>query len=92
MPDAPPRPLSEADVLTVPAVARELRIPRKEAQCWLDGHGCVRVVAGQARVIWGDVLAALRRDNPGAIDAPVEPPKPRQGVQAVRRRRRTDAF
>jgi hypothetical protein len=76
------RPLSRDDVLTVTDAARELQADRKEVRAWLHRSGVMRQVLGQERVIWGDVLDALRE-------------RPRSGVRAVQARReprQTDRF
>ena len=63
--------LGVGDVLTVSAAARALGIREAEARAWLRGCDLVRHVAGRERVIWGDVLAAIRRgDEPPEKDAP----------------------
>lgn len=61
---APP-PASIADVLTVAEVARRLRMRPDDAGTWLADRDLVRDIAGRRRVVWGDVLDALREARPG---------------------------
>lgn len=78
-PHLDPRPLSPASVLTVREAVRELKLRRDDGIAWLNEHGLVRDVAGRQRVIWGDVLDAIRGRAHGSSE-PVE-----LKVQAVRR-------
>jgi hypothetical protein len=62
-------PASREDVLTITQAAQRLGMRREEARAWLLAHDLVRLVAGEERVIWGDVLDALR----GTPDRPRTP-------------------
>ena len=55
------RPLSEADVLTPEEVACELKKNRKAVYVWLERNHLVHTILGSQRVIWGEVLAALKQ-------------------------------
>ncbi len=52
--------LTDASLVTVGAAVRALRVRRSVAVGWLREHDLIRTVAGRERVIWGDVLAAVR--------------------------------
>lgn len=63
--------LREGDVLTVTSAARALRMREADARAWLRDEDLIRTVAGRERVIWGDVLACIRRgDTPKAQTRP----------------------
>jgi len=68
-PPSCPRPLSPADLLTIEEAVAELGMRRAAAVTWMKKHGIIRQVAGRQRVIWGDVLAAIKLDSPAALDA-----------------------
>lgn len=55
-----PVPLGPATILTLACAARLLQMRRVDAIDWLHARGLVVTCAGRERVIWGDVLAALR--------------------------------
>ena len=55
-----PRPLGREDVLTIAEAARELKLRDADARAWLTQRLLIKDVAGRGRVIWGDVLDALR--------------------------------
>jgi hypothetical protein len=52
--------MTDASLVTVGAAVRALRVRRSVAVAWLREHDLIRTVAGRERVIWGDVLAAVR--------------------------------
>ena len=81
----PSRPLGVSDVLTINEVVRELQMRRSVVRRWLEEKRLIRVVMGRERVIWGDVLAAMREDEVRA-EGKVE----RQTVKM--KLRLTDAF
>lgn len=67
--------LGPGDVLTVAEAARALRLGHRVASDWLRAKGLVVSVAGRDRVVWADVLSALRTTN-----VPLEvQPTPRRG-------------
>jgi hypothetical protein len=69
--------LSAGDVLTPSEAARALRMREADALTWLRDRGLVRAVAGRERVIWGDVLSAIRTgDAPVEVAAPRKPARP----------------
>ena len=83
---------SPHDLLTVAQTIRRLGFRAGEAREWLETHRLVREVAGRKRVIWGDVLAVIRRASPipgdpggGRFEGP-------RRVEAVRRMTKTTAF
>ncbi len=53
-------PLSDGDVVSIARAARGLCMRDTAAAQWIRKAGLVRLVAGRERVIWGDVLAAVR--------------------------------
>ncbi len=83
---------SPHDLLSVPQTVRRLGMRAGDARAWLAENQLVRRVAGRDRVIWGDVLDAIRRGFPSPVDQPVRVPRKRRRVEAVRRLAKTDAF
>jgi len=69
LPPVPPPPASTADVLSVAEVARRLGMRREDVALWLRERRLVFDVAGRSRVVWGDVLDALR----GPAEGPLRP-------------------
>jgi hypothetical protein len=55
--------LGSGDVLTVTSAARALHMREADARAWLRDEDLIRTVAGRERVLWGDVLAAIRRGD-----------------------------
>ena len=56
-------PLTEWDVLSIEEVARELQIHRFKALGFLQRHNIIRNHFGNSRVLWGDVIKALKEDD-----------------------------
>lgn len=76
-----PTGLGLGDVLTVTEAVAALRVRQATGRMWLRDRGLVVQVAGQERVVWGDVIAELRlgpadgratRGRPGRVDLPYE--------------------
>ena len=57
-------PLTEWDVLSIEEVAKELQIHRSKALSFLKKHNIIRNHFGNNRVLWGDVIKALKGGNP----------------------------
>ena len=66
--------LGVGDVLTVTTAAKALHMREVDARAWLEKRGLVLRVAGRERVIWGDVLVAMRRGDD--LSGPVAAPRP----------------
>lgn len=77
-----PTGLGTGDVLTPSEAARALRMREADALEWLRTRGLVRHVAGRERIIWGDVLSAIRTG-----DLPVEVAAPARRVRSPGLRR-----
>jgi hypothetical protein len=54
-------PLSDGDVVCIARAARGLRMRTTVAATRMRKAGLVRLIAGRERVVWGDVLEAVRR-------------------------------
>ena len=83
---------SPHDLLSLSDAFLRLGMRRGDAQAWLQSRRLIRRVAGRQRVIWGDVLDAIRRDSPSPADDPMQGAPQRRGVEARRRWKMTDAF
>jgi hypothetical protein len=59
-----PTGLGLGDVLTVREAVAALRVREATGRAWLREHRLIVEVAGVERVVWGDVLSALRRGAP----------------------------
>jgi hypothetical protein len=53
-------PICDGDVISIARAARGLSMRKTVAAEWMRRSGLVRLIAGRERVIWGDVLAAVR--------------------------------
>lgn len=79
--------LGDAAVLTVREAARQLPMRETEARSWVRQHVPLRRICDTEVVIWGDVLAALRRadEPPQAEQPPARAPRRRSGrLEAIR--------
>ena len=56
-------PLTEWDVLSIEEVAKELQTHRSKTLKFLKKHNIIRNHFGNNRVLWGDVLKALKGDS-----------------------------
>ena len=56
-------PLTKWDVLSIDQVAKELQIHRSKALKFLKYHNIIQHEFGNSRIIWGDVLKALRENG-----------------------------
>lgn len=56
--------LQPGDVVNIRRAARALHMRDSRAAAWLRSRGLVCSVAGRERVIWGDVLEAIRTNQP----------------------------
>ncbi len=66
------RPWSESDVLSVAKAVKRLAMNERAGRTWLAQHNLVRPLGKTRRVIWGDVLRALREEH----DTQTAPPRP----------------
>lgn len=64
-----PRPWSESDVLSVAKTVKRMAMNEQAARTWLARRGLVRSLGTTKRVIWGDVLGAMRD-----VSRPQDPP------------------
>ena len=83
---------SPHDLLSLSGAVQRMGMRKEDAQAWLRSRRLIRRVAGRQRVIWGDVLDAIRRDSPSPADDPMQGAPQRRGVEARRRWKMTDAF
>lgn len=73
------RPLSPADLLTPAEAVREVGGRASVTRAWLEDRGLIRdVPALGRRVIWGDVLEAIRRAGEPAPPPPGPPSRLRR--------------
>jgi len=65
------RPLSREDVLTPEEVACELKKNRSAVESWLMQNNLIYRILGSPRVIWGEVLAVIKKGGRSvSLDAP----------------------
>lgn len=64
------RPWSPADVLTLAATAKRLRIGKDRCRDLCERHGLLRTYEGAARVVWGDVLELGRCESAQPVRTP----------------------
>jgi hypothetical protein len=72
-PESVERPWSESDLLTIKETLDRLSMNHQRARQWLHRNGLVRRVGQARRVVWGDVLKAVRGDDERAWDEDVRP-------------------
>ncbi len=72
-PGAAERPWSESDLLTISETLDRLSMNHQRTRQWLHRNGLVRRVGQARRVVWGDVLRAVRGDDERARPEEVRP-------------------
>lgn len=78
--------LGEHVVLTPAEACAELRVRRDAGMAFLEEHHLICHVRGQPRVIWSDVLRAIRRSGLPGEELP--PPTPQRPASRPKERRR----